>query len=205
MKQLVGAALTTALVTAAPATAEAPTDTGPPPPPYVVKKVVHRPPAHRRVVRRFTPPAHPAPGYVLGVIAPREAARFGARQDVLTCRIRRESGGRYWAANGQYHGVGQFAYSTFTRGLRTMPHRVELRARLSRLRRSEVVRVYSDGRVSRTAGRYVRQRVLVIRRGRLPRWPVYTHAWAQVRIMAQALVGRSAVASSEWSTREFCG
>jgi hypothetical protein len=173
--------------------------------PTLVHVVVHRPARHRVIVHRFTPPAHPSASYVFGVIAPAEAARFGASLRVLSCRIRRESGGHWWAVNGQHQGVGQFAYSTLMRGLRTMPHGVKLRLRRTVMRRTKVARIYSDGHVVRHTGRRIAQRQLVIMRGHLPRWPVQTHSWAQVRIMAQALRGISAVHSSEWSTRAACG
>jgi hypothetical protein len=207
MKPTLASLTLLAVLTAVPATAETP----PPEEPTaqqatVTKLVVHRPKLHRTVVRSFAPPARPSPGYVLGTIAPLEAAHFGAPLGVLRCRISRESGGRYWASNGQYQGVGQFAASTFSRGLSTMPRGIRLRERSSRLVRAEVVRVWSDGRVTRSKGRYSRVRVLRILKGRISPWASPGHTtWAQVRIMAQALVGRSAVSSGEWSTRSVCG
>lgn len=173
--------------------------------PTLVRKVVHRPRRHRTVVRRFTPWAAPTPAQAR-TIAALEAGRYNVSLGVLSCRIFRESGWRWNASNGSYNGLGQFHPSTFARGVSTLgDRRVRIITRSSRVRRTRVAWVYSDGSVKRGLGRRVRARTTVVRRGRIPRNPPYLHGWAQVRIMAQALAGRSAVHSGEWSTKSYCG
>ena len=68
--------------------------------PYLVHTVVHRPRRQRTLVRHFTPPAHPTPGYVFGVIIPAEAARWHASAATLERRVSCESHGDWWATNG---------------------------------------------------------------------------------------------------------
>lgn len=166
----------------------------------VVKTVVKRPPGvvHRRV--RFRPPAHPTASYLFRVIVPYETHRWGADSGTIARRIRCESGGHWWASNGQYNGVGQFARSTQARGLTTIrSYRVRLVERVSRLIHARIYHHWSDGRISRQRGKVVRQRVVVKRVGRISR--DYLDAWTQVRIMSQAQRGISAVHDSEWECR----
>lgn len=166
----------------------------------IVKTEVVRPKrtVHRR--GRFAVPSWPTPSYVLNVIAPHEAALWGASLSTLQRRIRCESGGSPGAANGQYRGVGQFASGTFYRGMGTIgTRRVVIFETKYRRMHSRVYRSWSDGRRTRHNGRVVRQRVVVKRVGRIS--GVYPDAWSEVRIMAQANAGRSAVHDSEWSCR----
>lgn len=166
----------------------------------VTKLVVKRP--HKRVhrVRRFSPPAHPTSSYVFNVILPYEAARAGASLSTLTRRVSCESHGNWWANNGQYNGIGQFAYSTFTRGLSSIGSRqVTLTSKKIRRMYSRVYRFWSDGRVTRSKGRVRRQRVITKHVGYVS--TAYSDAWTQARIMAQANAGKSAVSDSEWSCR----
>ena len=156
-------------------------------------------PARRAVVRRsFTPWARPTPRQVRRIIAI-EARRWGIAPGRLSRRIACESTYRWYASSGLYHGLLQFAPSTFNRGLRS------IRDRRVRLVRSDVVKRrgvrivrYTDGRSERRPGPRRRQRVFYVYRGTLPRKPGVTHGWAQVRIGAQAIRGISAVRSSEW-------
>lgn len=178
-----------------------PTATAPTPSkPYVVRKVVHRPKAHKTIVKRFTPWGTPTSAQA-HAIASAEASRFGCSLATLSYRIGHESGWYWNASNGQYRGILQYAYSTFTRGLSTMPRGVRLVSRSTRTRRSQVVRVYSDGHVTRGRGARRSVHVLRILKGTMPRWPAHTHAWAQIRIGCQALAGQSAVHASEWPAR----
>lgn len=166
--------------------------------PSVVKLTVERPP---RVVHRkahFTPPARPTPAYVLGVIVPYEAARHGANAYTLHRRIMCESHGHWWAQNGQFSGVLQFAPGTFWRGMTTIGSKsVELVTVRHRSMHSRVYRHWSTGRITRSRGRAVRQTVITRRRGSIGG----SVTWLQVRIGAQANAGRSAVHDSEWSCR----
>jgi hypothetical protein len=75
---------------------------------------------------------------------------------------------------------------------------VLVRERVRRVREARIVH-YSDGRSAQERGKAHRQRVTYIYRGLLPRRPSVSHAWAQLRIGAQAIRGVSAVRSSEWS------
>lgn len=165
--------------------------------PHVVKTVVKRPPrvVHRRA--RWRVPRRPAPGYVFSTIIPHESARAGVSAARMARRVTCESRGRWSAFSGAYHGVLQYAPSTFTRGLSTIgSRRVVLTSVRVRRMHSRVYRHWSTGRVTRHKGRVRRQRVVVRRRGTMTT-DLYD-AWTQIRIGAQALAGRSAVRSSEW-------
>lgn len=164
----------------------------------VVKTVVKSPPGvvHRRM--HFRPPAHPSAHYVFAVIVPHEAQRWHINEGTLHRRIVCESGGRWWAANGPYHGVLQFHANTFARGLSTIrTRRVVLRHRRIRRIRSSVLSVWSDGHTTQHPGRFVRQRLITERWGSIRG----NTTWEQIRIGAQALRGISAVRDSEWECR----
>jgi len=166
----------------------------------VTKLVVKRPDKRVHRVQKFSPPAHPAPSYVFNVILPYEAARAGASLGTLSRRVACESGGRWYASNGQYQGIGQFAASTFSRGLSTIGSRkVTIKTIKFRRMHSRVYRYWSDGRLTRSKGRIVRQRIVTRLVGYMS--TAYSDAWTQARIMAQANAGRSAVHDSEWECR----
>ena len=155
-----------------------------------LKKVVHR---------KFRPWAKPSPAKVREIIN-NEARRWGVSAAALSRRVACESHYHWWASNGQYQGVLQFASSTFYRGLRTIrTHRVKIVRTKSRKVNDRRVTHYSDGR--RTSRRTTprRQRLVVVYHGRIPRRPAMNNTFAQIRIGAQALRGISAVHSSEWS------
>lgn len=162
-----------------------------------VREVV--PPRRKVVTHRFRPWARPTPRQVRQIIRV-EAARWHVAPSRLSRRVACESRYRWSAGNGSFRGLLQFHSSTFARGLRTIrTRRVRMvRERTRTARVSRVVR-YSDGRVERRRGRPVRQRVVHVYVGTLPRRPAVTHGWAQLRIGAQAIRGGSAVRSSEWS------
>lgn len=179
-----------------------PTSTAPAavPKPTVVKKRVYR---RRRVVSRarFVPDARPGYRRVKRIIA-YEAALWGANRDRLDCRVRGESTYHWNAVNGQYQGLGQFAHETFYRGYRTIGTR-RVRTIVTRVRRprSVVKTAYSDGTVRRTRGHRYRQVRVKVSTGWLPTYVERTHGWAQVRIMARAMVGLGGVNDSEWEVR----
>lgn len=150
----------------------------------------------------FHPPAFPSPWYVLNVIAPYEAARWHVPLVRLQGRIRCESGGSYMATNGQYAGVGQFAWSTFTRGVASIGvRRVTMTRSRVRARRIRVIDIMSDGSKRRRYEHAVRQRIVHRLVGKLPRRPAHRHAWVQVRVMARAMAGLGAVRDGEWDCR----
>lgn len=165
-----------------------------------VVKVDRKIPPRRKVVHKtFKPWAKPSPGQARTIIRA-EAARWKISASSLARRVACESRFRWWASNGQYQGLLQFAYTTFARGMRT------IRDRRVRLVRDKVRRVYetrvttySDGTKKERRGRARRQRLVVVYRGRLPRNPAQSHGWSQLRIGAQAIRGISAVHSSEWA------
>jgi hypothetical protein len=161
-----------------------------------VRRVV---PPRRKVVRvRFRPWSRPSPRKVRQIIRI-EARRWHIDPRRLARRVGCESEFRWYAGNGSYRGLLQFAPSTFSRGLRTIRSRrvAIVKTRVRTVRETQIVR-YSDGRVERRRGRRHRQRVVRLYRGVLPRRPQLTHGWAQLRIGSQAIRGMSAVRSSEW-------
>lgn len=185
----------------APAVAAAPVVLPPPPPPSLprlLRTQMNKPKSHVIIREHFTPWATPTASQARTIVAI-EAARAGVSYYGLTNRVWCESRFNWAASNGQYHGLGQFAASTFYRGMSTIgSRRVVLTRTDSRLRRAVEIRTYSDGHKVRARRGLVRQRVVHKLIGTIPRSPEMTHGWAQVRIMAQAIAGRSAVHNSEW-------
>lgn len=174
-----------------PATMPAKTRTG---------KQVHRPRKVVTRVRKWALPATPPPSYVRTVIIPHEAALWGVSASWLSSRVACESTYRWNARNGQYMGVLQFGWNAWGRAWATMPKRVEKRSSRSRLRRSKVVLLYSDGSRKVVRGRLHRQLVITKHRGRLTQNTPY-HAWAAVRGGARAMAGLGGVRNSEWGCR----
>lgn len=158
------------------------------------KRAVHR---HAK----FTPTSTPSVAYVRDVILPYEARRYGVSLSHLRARVACESGYRWWASNGQYHGIGQFASSTYWRGVSTLGSRKVVHVtRHTRKRPVIRIRTYTDGTITREERWRVTQTVIVRRVGKL-RPGVAFDAWTEARIMAQAIAGRSAVHDSEWECR----
>jgi hypothetical protein len=167
--------------------------------PRVVRVERKMPPRRKVVRRRFRPSARPGPARVREIIRI-EARRWHIAAAGLARRVACESHFHWWAGNGPYQGLLQFSSSTFYRGLRTIRTRA-VRLVRKRARTAYETRVihYSDGRVERKRGKRHRQVVVRVYRGTIPRRPSVTHAWAQLRIGAQAIRGMSGVHSSEWS------
>jgi hypothetical protein len=194
-------ALLPVAITGAPAIAQAAAGTAEPAPTaqasvVSTKNVV---PARKKVVhRKFRPWAKPSQRKVREIIR-NEARRWRISAASLTRRAHCESRLNWWASNGLYHGVLQFAPSTFYRGVSSIRTRKVTLVR-TKIRRVNVVRVsrYSDGRTERRRTTPRRQKLVVVYHGKLPRNPSVTNAWAQLRIGAQAIRGISAVRSSEW-------
>lgn len=170
------------------------------PKPTVVARKVYR---RRHVVSRdrFVPDARPGPRRVRRIVA-HEAVLWGASAARLNCRINGESGHAWNASNGQYAGLGQFAASTFYRGLASIGTR-KVRTITTRVRRprSVVKTLYSNGRLVRTRGARYRQVRKRVSTGWIPAGADRLHGWAQVRIMARAMVGLGNVNDSEWEVR----
>jgi hypothetical protein len=165
-----------------------------------VVAVDHVVPARRKVVHRtFEPWSHPSPAQVHEIINS-EARRWHVPAASLTRRVGCESRFHWWASNGQFQGVLQFAPGTFYRGLHTIrDRRVSIvRQKIRRVHEARVTH-YSDGRNVRRRTTPRRQRLIVIYKGRLGRTPSVSNSFAQIRIGAQAIRGISAVHSSEWS------
>lgn len=168
------------------------------PKPTVVYTRYIRPARVLHIKTHFTPWAEPTVAQVYTIINI-EAARAHISVFGLIHRISCESGFRWWAANGQYHGLGQFAQSTFNRGVLSIGSRrvyyVTTRWRAVRVKR---IRGFSDGTTKIVPRWRIRQRIIHIHNGTLPRFPALTDGWTQVRVMAEAIAGRSAVHNSEW-------
>jgi hypothetical protein len=165
-----------------------------------VVKVENRKAKRKKVVHRsFRPWAHPTPGQVREIIR-NEARRWGVPAASLSRRVACESHYHWWATNGQYSGVLQFAPGTFYRGMHTIKsRRVKIfRSKSRRVHDRRIVHL-SDGRKVNRRTTPRRQRLIVVYTGRIPRSPAVSNTFAQIRIGAQALRGISAVHSSEWS------
>jgi hypothetical protein len=202
-RRLIPSAVAATVVTALPAAiavAAADETPGDPAASASVLRVDHVVPARRKVVhRKFHPWKHPTSNQVREIIR-NEARRWRVPAASLTRRVGCESRFHWWATNGQFQGVLQFAPGTFYRGLHTIrDRRVKIvRQKIRRVHEARVTH-YSDGRKVRRRTTPRRQRLIVVYAGRLPRTPSVSNTFAQVRIGAQAIRGISAVHSSEWS------
>jgi hypothetical protein len=199
MPVVIAAAIGAALVISTVSIAAAQEQPGGPTATASIVKVERVTPPRRKVVHvKFHPWGKPSAGQVREIVAA-ESRRYGIPAASLARRIACESRFRWYASNGTYFGLLQFAPSTFYRGIRTLRSRsVRLvRQKLRKVRGARITH-FSDGRVERKRGRVRRQRLVIVYTGRLPRRPALTHGWTQVRIGAQAIRGISAVHSSEW-------
>lgn len=173
----------------------------PPPAPVVVERRVIRPAEVTTERRRFKPEARPTKAQVLRIIA-FEAAKWGASEARLVCRVKGESTFRWWEVNGQYQGLGQFAQETFSRGFASIgTRRVVERTTRTRHKRTRILWFYSDGSRGIEYGRKNRQTVVTLRRGTIPAKVERTHGYAQLRIMARSMVGLGGVRDGEWQVR----
>ena len=201
------AAFVAALSLSAVTLADEPPTTTTPPAKTRVGKTVYMPRKHVKIVRRFTPTSTPTPSYAYNVIAPLEAARWGADLTHLRNRISCETGGtwRYDAANAHSSARGFLQFlttpngGTWARALAVWDQHVKIREETSALVHKKVVIHYSDGSYKTVRGRLVRRRVTIVRRGVLPRWPSVYHGWANIRAGARALGGYGTVGAGEWS------
>jgi len=169
--------------------------------PEVISEEIVWPKRQRIVVKKFTPWAEPSTGQVHRIIA-EESRRWGASAGHVSSIIRCESTYRWWAANGPYTGLAQMGDSAFSRGMANMPsRRVRTVDRRYPRRHARLVKTYADGpRSVRVLKRSRVQKVIVIRKGVIPRHPAKEHGHAQVRILAAVVAGRVGSPSlSEWA------
>lgn len=169
--------------------------------PEVVSVKLDLPPRKIEKERKFKAWAQPSPQQIR-IIAGIEAKKWGAEEQRLLFRINCESTFRWNAGNGQYKGLGQFADSTFDRGMGSIRTR-RVRYEKTSVKKVVVARVapLSDGTVKRKKAWTRKQFVTTKYKGTIPQDAPTTHGWAQVRIMAQAMVGKSAVKNSEWDPK----
>lgn len=169
------------------------------------EREVIRPAKVAHEVRQFTPPAQASPSEVKRIIW-LEAAKWGANGQRLTNRVSCETGGRFhwYANNGQYDGVGQFANETFSRGFHSIGTRrvIEHTVR-TRYKRTRIIIRHPDGTREITYGMKNKQEVRTTWKGWIPKWEKVpkTHTYAQLRIMSRSMVGLGNVRDSEWSCR----
>lgn len=170
--------------------------------PQIVSQHVVYPKRQRIVVKKFVPWEHPTVSQVHRIIG-EEARIWGNSASRMANRIACESSFHWWESYAGHLGLGQFLGETWARGVSTLgDRRVRIVDRKRVSRRARLVRLYADGsRSVKVLRRRRAVKLIVIRKGRLPDHPSIWHGWAQVRVMSQAMVGRSAVGDSEWQCR----
>jgi hypothetical protein len=165
----------------------------------VVKVETRTAPRTKVVHHRFRPWARPTRAQVREIIN-NEARRWHIPAGSLARRVACESHFNWFASNGQFQGVLQFAPGTFYRGMRTIRDRhIKIVRRTVRRVHDARITHYSDGRKVRRRTTPRRQLLTVVYTAKLPRSPAPNNTFAQLRIGAQAIRGISAVHSSEWS------
>lgn len=168
-----------------------------------VIRVVSHHPKHVIVKSiRFEPWSQPTVVQVHRIIEIESLGQDWIKSTLLR-RIGCESEYRWYAGNGMYQGLGQFASSTFYRGMGTIGARsVEMRGSTSLVMHHITLdKFWSDGRITHALGKLVKTYIKRIYKGSIPSNPPLTHGWAQIRIMRQAIQGVSAVHESEWECR----
>lgn len=171
-----------------------------PPAPVTVVKTVKIKPKNARVRVKFTPAAAPSIAQVHRIIG-LESRRWGVSSEALRRRVRCESTFNYAEVYTGHYGLLQFLPETWGRGVSTMTRPVGFtRSRVVKRRSWRVTR-FSDGHRTVKRGPMVKVRRTWVYHGMLPRNPGIFHGWAQLRIGAQAMAGRSAVGDGEWACR----
>lgn len=138
------------------------------------------------------PLAHPSPAQVVQ-IAKAEQARWGGPSPLR--RINCESGYRWDAVNGPYRGLLQFGPVWQSMWPGTPRRVVEVRVK-HRKARAKRFTLRLDGTIKKSRGPKVRQRVIMIRRGMLPRYPSPFHGHAAIRVHQRAIAG--VIPSTGW-------
>lgn len=166
--------------------------------PIIVSQQIEHPDKWVKKVHQFKPWSEPTVSQVHFMIS-YEAKKWGASAAKLESVIGCESEFLWWKENGSHYGLGQFAPSTFSRGMSTIKSRdVQFSNNENKKKWSYQVTTYSDGTVTREKYKRVKITIHHVNRGQIPSSPPIKHGWAQVRIMAQAFSGQSAVSAGEW-------
>ena len=138
----------------------------------VVKTSRVAPPRRKVVRKRFSPWAKPSPRRVRQIIR-WEAKRWGISASRLARRVGCESGFRWYAGNGAYQGLLQFASGTFYRGMSSIKSRGVKIKRVRKRERPRGARVALLGRHrGPQEGRQARPARDVHVQGPLPAQPV---------------------------------
>lgn len=167
----------------------------------IVKVEVIQPKKKIKVTVKFKPWNKPSVGKVF-IIAKEESKKWGANYNRLLNRIECESTYRWYEEYVGHHGLGQFVPSTFERGMDSIGTRKVVMKRVkTRKAYSYKVTTFKNGRKDKKKLTPHRQKVKVFYKGTIPRHPEITHGWAQVRLMARAMVGLGNVSDSEWACR----
>ena len=153
------------------------------------------------IKRKFKPWNKPNTAKVF-TIAKEESRKWGANYQHLLRRIECESTYRWDEVYAGHYGLGQFLPSTFQRGVGSIGTRkVVLKRKAKRIVYSYKLYVYSDGTTKKIRLTPHKQKVYIENVGRIPKNPEITHGWAQIRIMARAMVGKGNVSDGEWQCR----
>lgn len=163
------------------------------PGPYVVHSKTVRPKRHVRRVHHFQPESTPTATQV-HKIEDLEQARWGG--PTLRNRVWCESGDRWYAANGQYHGLLQigtwwsYVWPKTPRGVRLTSHDKRPAAVYR-------VKVYDTGkRVHKRVGSRS-QRVTRVKKGKIAANASAYNGWAAIRVGQRAVSGDGPSASWE--------
>ena len=170
--------------------------------PQIVKRTILWPKRQRIVVKHFDPWAKPTVAQVHRIIA-EEAKRWGNSPGRMASRISCESSFHWGEGYAGHLGLLQYLPSTWARAVSTLgDRRVRIVDRKRVMRHARLERAYPDGHTStRVLHRKRKVKLIVVRKGRLPKRPSIWHGWAQVRAGSQSMAGQSAVGDSEWACR----
>ena len=164
--------------------------------PYIEKEHFHKPPKNVKKKIKFVPTATPSTSEVYKIAA-LEQKRWGGPS--LINRIYCESTLNWSVTNGQYRGLLQFGpiWDSMWPGT---PRKVIIKSNKTIEKKVYRYRKWShiDKWIKKPSGS-IRQKVNIVRVGKLPKYPDPYHGWAAIR------VGQRAVSGDGPTTSWACG
>jgi hypothetical protein len=154
--------------------------------PHVVKEKWHKPPKNVKKRVKFTPTGTPSPSEVYEIAA-HEQAKWGG--PTLINRIRCESTFNWAAGNGQYRGLLQFGpiWDSMWPGT---PRGVTIKDK--KIVKKKIVRYRKWSHLNKWVKKprkTINQKVFIIKKGKLPKYPDPYHGWAAIRVGQRAVSG----------------
>lgn len=155
--------------------------------PHIVKEKWHKPPKQVKKTIKFTPWAKPTVSQVFKIMA-WEQERWGGPS--LVNRIRCESTFRWYESYGQYMGLLQYGPPAWAAAWPHTPRKVVLVNKV--VKKKPIVRFRKWSHLNnwiRKETNHIKQKVWIVKKGRLPKNATPYHGWAAIRAGQRAVSG----------------